>query len=199
MAAFGEVEILCANAGATTAGRYLDHDDSEWDWSLNINLRGATHCIQAFYPAMAQRGHGSILITGSQTALSPDWVSNHGPYVPAKAALMALASSLRAEAAEFGVGVSLLIPAGTDTALGATRRNIAADPSAAFGFRDYIAAPLSGYPTRLSPAEVADRAIAGLRHDAEFIVTHAGLKPQVEQYFQRILAAYDKAARFERK
>lgn len=194
MAEFGAVDLLCANAAATTVGRYVDHDDAEWDWALDTNLRGVTHCIQAFYGAMARRGSGSILLTTSQTTLAPDWVTRHGPYVAAKAALMALASSLRVEAAEFGINVSLLIPGGADTQFGSAARAVAADPSASFGFREEIAAPMPGYPMMLSPEDVARRAIAGLHANAEFIVTHPWLKPQVEQYFERILAAYDAAA-----
>jgi NAD(P)-dependent dehydrogenase (short-subunit alcohol dehydrogenase family) len=92
---FGPVDLLCANAGATTVGRYPDHDDEDWDWVLDVNLRGVTNTIQAFYPDMVTRHSGTILITGSQTALVPDWVLGHGPYVAAKAALLGLAFALR--------------------------------------------------------------------------------------------------------
>ena len=194
-AAFGQVDLLCANAGTTTAGPLRDHADADWDWAIDVNLRGVTNCIQAFYPDMAERRSGTIMLTGSQTALAPDWVLNHGPYVAAKAGVMALASLLRAEAAQVGVAVSLLIPAATDTQIGPNARLVRPDAPHMTVRADALA-PLAEFPFMLSPEEVAARALAGLRDNAPIIVTHAGMKPLVEDYFAKILAAYDVAARF---
>ena len=192
----GPVDLVCANAGVTTVGRLVDHTDADWDWSIDINLRGITHCIQAFYPDMAARRRGTLLLTGSQTSLAPDWVLNHGPYIGAKAAVLALATSLRAEAAEFGVSVSLLIPAATDTAIAETARRVP-EPDGSLLPNPKSPPPLEGFPFTLSPEEVAQRALAGLKRNAPIIATHAAMKPLVEDYFARILAAYDDAARFE--
>jgi len=41
--------------------------------------------------------------------------------------------------------------------------------------------------------EVAARAVSGLKADAPLIVTHPGMRPLVEDYFSRVLAAYDSA------
>jgi hypothetical protein len=57
--------------------------------------------------------------------------------------------------------------------------------------------PDSRFPFALSPDEVAERAIAGLRANPPVIVTHAAMRPLVEEYFGRILAAYDEAANFK--
>jgi NAD(P)-dependent dehydrogenase (short-subunit alcohol dehydrogenase family) len=197
-ASFGKVDLLCANAGATTAGRLIDHRDEDWDWPIEVNLRGVTHCIQAFYPAMAAHRSGTILLTGSQTALAPDWVKNHGPYVAAKAAVVALATQLRAEAAEFGVNVSLLEPAGTYTDMLSGWRRVPGAEDAGIMPNEHAPPPSPDFPFLLSPDEVAERALDGLRRNAPIIVTHAGMKPVVEHYFARILAAYDDAARFTR-
>lgn len=191
---FGAVDLLCANAGVTTAGRYVDHDDDDWDWSIDVNLRGVTNCIQAFYPAMVARGAGTILLTGSQTSLVPDWVLGHGPYVAAKAAVMALAFALRAEAQLHGVRVSLLMPAATETNIAQTARRVPAE-SGEIVVREGLPNPEP--PFFLSPDEVAARAIAGLKADAPLIATHAGMRPLVEDYFERILSAYDAAARWQ--
>ncbi|MBG6120054.1 MULTISPECIES: SDR family NAD(P)-dependent oxidoreductase [unclassified Sphingobium] len=201
-AAFGPVDLLCANAGTTTAGSYLDHDDADWDWMIDLVLRGVTHCVQAFYPAMAARGSGHILITGSQTAYAPDWVLNHGPYVAAKAAVHALAVALRPEAAEHGVGVSLLVPAATRTDVreGARSRPERYGPSGSRGtmaMRADAPKPLAGYPGYLDAEEVAARAIAGIKANDPIIVTHAGMKPLTDEYLGRIQAAYDAAVRFQ--
>jgi NAD(P)-dependent dehydrogenase (short-subunit alcohol dehydrogenase family) len=195
--AFGKVDLLCANAGATTAGLLADHRDEDWDWSIDINLRGVTNCVQAFYPAMAARGSGTILLTSSQTALAPDWVRNHGPYIAAKAAVVALAMSLRAEAAELGVAVSLLVPSGSDTEIISQWRRVPGAETASIMPYAEAPPPRMDLPFMLSPEEIAERALDGLRRNAPIIVTHAGMKPVVEHYFARILDAYDAAEAFQ--
>lgn len=197
--AAGPVDLLCVNAGVTTAGSYLEHRDTDYDWVMGVVLGGVTNCVQAFYPLMAARGSGHILLTGSQTAFAPDWVMGHGPYVAAKAAVHALAFALRPEAAAHGVGVSLLVPAYTHTDIGQSERarpaRFGAPLTGEIAVRDGAPAPLPDHPFALSPAQVAEQAIAGIRADAPLIATHAGMKPVVQDYFARVLAAYDDAAR----
>lgn len=195
-AEFGQVDLVCANAGATTFGPCEHFTDADWDWALGVNLLGVTHCVQAFYPDMVRRGAGTLLLAGSQTALLPDWVATHGPYVPAKAAVVALGLALRAEAQAHGVRVSVLIPGATDTKIDQSARRVG--PQAALTAPrldpDY---PAPEPPASLSADEVAARAITGLKANAPLIVTHAGRKPLVQQFFNRILAAYDEAARWQ--
>ncbi len=197
VAEFGSVELLCANAGVTTAGPFLEHRDEDWDWIYDVVLRGVTNCIQAFYPAMAEAGKGQILVTGSQAGLVPDWVLNHGPYTSAKAAVIALAVALRPEAAEHGVGVTLLIPAATQSDIQFSSRSRPARYGLARQISPTAIVPRPGAPDPLpdskfvlSADEVAALVIAKLPENPAFIATHPGRKPSVEDYFARILAAY---------
>lgn len=201
-AEYGGTDLLCANAGVTTTGPFKDHAEGDWDWVMDTVLGGVTNSIQAFYPDMARRGSGQILITGSQTGFCPDWLLNHGPYVVAKAAVHAVAMALRPEAATHGVGVSLLVPAMTETEITeAGQRSRPArygEPRASsdLGVAEGFPGALPQFPRMLSAQEVAERAIAGLKADAAIIATHAGLKPVVETTFARVLAAYDAAASY---
>ena len=196
----GPVDLMIANAGVTTAGTYLDHRDEDYDWVLGVALRGVTNCIQAFYPDMAKRGSGHIVVVGSQTAYAPDWALNHGPYVGAKAAVHAIAFALRPEAAEHGVGVTLLVPAHTltDITEGERSRPVKyGEPlEGQISIRENGPPLLGDHPFTLSADEVARRAIAGIKADAPLVMTHAGLKTVTEEYFNRVLAAYDDAALF---
>ncbi len=193
-AEFGRVDLVCANAGATSVGPFEAHDDADWDWALGVNLGGVTNCIQAFYPGMVKNGSGTLLLTGSQTSLVPDWVNHHGPYVPAKAGVLALGFALRAEAEKHGVQVSVLMPAATETNIAQSARKVGNEP-VEIGVRE--GHPPPNPPFFLSPDEVAARTISGLKADAPLIVTHAGMKPLVEHFFQRVLSAYDEAARWQ--
>lgn len=197
-AEFGKIDLLCANAGATTVGRMVDHGDEDWDWAIDLNFRGVTHCIQAFYPDMEARGSGTIMMTSSQVALSPDWVFNHGPYVAAKAAVLGLGLSLRPEAAKHGVNVSVLLPAGTETEIVTTKPRLVPDENGE-GFEMNPLAPKidENRPFFLSTDEVAQRAIAGLRRNAAMIITHGNARPLFEQWCDAIREEYDKADQFK--
>lgn len=198
--AFGHVDLLCANAGATTVGWLVDHGDADWDWAIDVNFRGVTHCIQAFYPDMEARGSGTIMMTSSQVAVSPDWVLNHGPYVAAKAAVLGLGLSLRPEAAKHGVKVSVLLPAGTETEIVTSKPHKVPDENGAnFEINPSIPDLDESFPFFLSAEEVAERAIAGLRRDAPIIFTHANVIPLFEKWSDDIRAAYDVAAQFKPK
>jgi len=198
----GGTHLLCANAGGSTTGPLLDHSDGDWDWVIDVVFRGVTNCVQAFYPAMAQRGSGKILITGSHMGCAPDMIINHGPYVAAKGGVHALAASLRPEAAKHGVGVSLLVPAMTDTDMVASpqrARQSRYGPAAegkGIELREGAAPALANFPRAMSSAEVAERALVGLKADIGIIATHAAMMHSVRDYADRVVAAYEDAANF---
>jgi hypothetical protein len=49
----------------------------------------------------------------------------------------------------------------------------------------------------LTPEYTAARTIVGLEQNEAFILTHPEFKPVVEEYFNRILAAFDHGAQLE--
>jgi NAD(P)-dependent dehydrogenase (short-subunit alcohol dehydrogenase family) len=201
-AEFGVLDLVCLNAGVTTAGPLAEHSPEDWDWVYGVVLMGVVHGVQAFLPDMVRAGSGHILITASFVGLVPDYFLNHGPYASAKAAVIGLAGALRPEVAPEGVGVSLLIPAGVDTGLadtcvgrpsvlsGAMDARTAPHPMRDIAPRDGAPGPIGGVTGWLDATEVADMTIAGLRENAEFIITHPELRPPLEEYYSRILSAF---------
>jgi NAD(P)-dependent dehydrogenase (short-subunit alcohol dehydrogenase family) len=202
----GHVDILALNAGVTSAGPLVDHSAEDWDWVYGSNLFGVVYGVQAFLPRMLSAQTGHIVMTGSQMGVSPDAFTYHGPYTSAKTAVTGLAVGLRPEAAEHGVGVSLLIPAGTHTGLVASNSSrpsiVKGDISleeAPHPMKDILLRPggpepLPGGGDWLTPEQVARRTLDGIRENEFFIVTHPGMKPFVEDYTNRLLQAYDRAA-----
>lgn len=70
---YGDIDVLCCNAGVTTGGPYLEHRPSDWEWVYGVVLQGTVNCIQMFYPDICKRGSGQIVLTGSQAGMVPDW------------------------------------------------------------------------------------------------------------------------------
>jgi short-subunit dehydrogenase len=181
-----QVDILVCNAGVTTSGDFHLHRESDWDWVYGVVLNGTTFCIQEFYPDMVERGSGHIVINGSQAGLVPNWVTLHGPYTSAKAAVHALGAALRPEAATHGVGVSTVIIAGTQTEIMKSER------SRPERFGEPLKVEVKKREARRVPAsEVAEKIVKGIQEDRGWVATHPDLKARTKQYFDEILEAFD--------
>jgi NADP-dependent 3-hydroxy acid dehydrogenase YdfG len=75
---------------------------------MRVNYLGVTYWLEALLPVMRRQGSGTIAVTGAQTA--DRGFPAHGPYAASKAAVRALCDSLRADAARFGIVLSLVEP-----------------------------------------------------------------------------------------
>lgn len=105
---FGEVDVLCNNAGVSVGGRFQDITLEDWNWILGINLLGVIHGCHFFYPRMLRQGYGHIVNISSGIALSP--LPGSIPYVTSKCAVLGFSEVLRAEAAAYNVGVTAVCP-----------------------------------------------------------------------------------------
>lgn len=184
----GPVDLLFCNAGVTTGGPYLDHRPEDWDWVYGVVFGGVANCVQTFYPDMCTQRSGQIVLTGSQAGMVPDWFTLHGPYTAAKAAVHALGTALRPEAAGHNVGVTVVIVAGTLTDITKSERS----RPEKFGEPLVVQGMKKREARRISPEEVAERTLRGVKENAAFVATHPELKTLTKEYFNRILAAYDK-------
>jgi NAD(P)-dependent dehydrogenase (short-subunit alcohol dehydrogenase family) len=108
---FGEVSVVCLNAGAPLPRRTVEVTSDDWDRILGVNLFGVVHGVQAFLPVMEDQGHGHINATASMSGLIsfPPVVT----YNVAKAGVIAYMETLARELRSSGspVGVSVLCPA----------------------------------------------------------------------------------------
>ena len=112
----------------------------------------------------------------------------HGPYTSAKAAVHALGTALRPEAAEHNVGVTVVVVAGTLTDIMKSERS---RPDK-YGEALVVPGIKKREARRIEPKEVAERTIRGVKENAAFVSTHPELKAVTKEYFDRILAAYDR-------
>jgi NAD(P)-dependent dehydrogenase (short-subunit alcohol dehydrogenase family) len=63
---FGNVHVLCNNAGVQLPGVTWEFTHAEWEWVLGINWGGVVHGIRSFVPGMVAHGEpGHIVNTAS--------------------------------------------------------------------------------------------------------------------------------------
>jgi NAD(P)-dependent dehydrogenase (short-subunit alcohol dehydrogenase family) len=103
------VDVLVNNAGVAFAGRFLDTSLDDFDWVMNVNLRGVVHGCHYFAPAMVARGSGGQIINIS-SVLGFWGAPQVSAYVASKFAVLGFSQSLRAELARHRVGVTAICP-----------------------------------------------------------------------------------------
>lgn len=119
----GEVDVLVVTVGRNVRKRLLDYSREEFDAVVGLNLGGTFNAAQAFAPAMAQRGRGSIVVLGSIRSLTVE--PGQGVYAATKAGMLQLVRTLAAELGPQGVRVNSVAPGVVQTPLTAP---IQADP-----------------------------------------------------------------------
>lgn len=112
-AALGPCEILVASAGTVEPAAFDDLSHHAFAEQVNTNLIGTANAVRAVYPGMKSRGRGKIMVVSSGAAL----IGIHGytAYCASKSALSGFVEALSAEAAPFGIRVSVCFPPDTFT------------------------------------------------------------------------------------
>jgi NAD(P)-dependent dehydrogenase (short-subunit alcohol dehydrogenase family) len=108
IAAHQRLDYLFNNAGVAVTADARDLRLEHWHRVMGVNLLGVIHGVQAAYPIMARQGHGHIVNVASLAGLLP--YPTNLPYTTTKHAVVGLSLSLRAEAADLGVKVSVVCP-----------------------------------------------------------------------------------------
>lgn len=112
---FGGIDFLFNNAGIIMSGEFHEFDTEHVDRIIDVNIRSVVNGIVAAYPLMIRQRGGHIVNTASLAGLAPSPLLSS--YAMTKHAVVGLTTSLRFEAARYGVRVSALCPAAVDTPL----------------------------------------------------------------------------------
>jgi len=111
--AFGGIDILVNNAGVDVGKPLLETSEEDWDFILDVNLKGHWLCAVACVPYMVERGGGAIVNTSSVLALSS--LPNSGVYSASKAGILGLTRSMAIEWGPLGIRINCVLPGSTDT------------------------------------------------------------------------------------
>ncbi len=163
----GKADILVTCAGMSVYGIFEKMDMKDYELLFNINFLGTIRCVQAFSKHMINRGSGYIVITSSRAGLVP----MVEPYPLSKYATTGFAEGLYCYLRPKGIMVSTLCPAMVNTNLrfnslfrGNEQEIKKTKEWAEQAFTDENA---------LSPDQVADILIQGMKDQKFLILTHS--------------------------
>ncbi len=177
---FGEVHIVCNNAGVGGGGLIKDQQLVDWKWVIDVSLWGVIHGVHHFLPHLRAADEAHIMSTASVAGLTAG--PGLGPYNAAKYGVVAIMETLHHEMErddDCNVGVSVLCPGVVNTNIITAQRNRPdhlkrAKKTGAAGkdakkFNNAIAAALAN---GMDPSDVAACVIDANKNSQFWVLSH---------------------------
>ena len=199
--AFGNVHVVCNNAGVG-GGSGIDNISLDtWRWVLDVNLMGVLHGIRTFLPHIRAHGEGGHIVnTASMAGMNSGL--GFSPYSASKFAVVNMSEGLAMQVSaarhrrDRAVSRVCSDPhresaRNRPERYGPAQRPDPASPAGALAAR---LAELG--QSGLDPSDVAAQVLTAIREDELYVFTHHGAdwRAELEERFAAILTAMDKAA-----
>lgn len=115
-AAAGTADVVMNVAGIATWGPVDRLSHEQWRRTVDVDLMGPIHVIEAFVPPMiaARRGGQLVNVSSAAGLVGLPW---HAPYSAAKFGLRGVSEVLRFDLHRHRIGVTLVCPGAVDTGL----------------------------------------------------------------------------------
>lgn len=190
-AKLGPVELLFNTAGVSIFGPLQNATYDDWDWQLDVNLKGVINGIQTFVPRMIERGNGGHIVnTASMSAFVA--LKGTGIYCTSKMAIRGLSECLALDLADHGIGVSMLCPGAVNTNIHeavltrpAHLQNTGyygADPNMMAHLKQVIA-------IGMEPEVLAQYVLKGVEADQLYILPYPEFRGTLEEIHERVMAS----------
>jgi len=194
--AFGDVHILCNNAGVSQRRRGTDATHEDWVWMVGVNLWGVIHGIETFLPDMLSSGQECHIVnTSSMNGIFPSGFS--AMYSTTKYGILGLTDTLRNELQGTAVGISALCPAGVLTRIMESERNRPASLTPSTPPPPHTPSSKFNLSPAREPEEVGDMVLQGIIQNQLYIFTDMNVRPHIEDHHQRMMEEFDRLAEWE--
>jgi len=199
VAAFGKIHVVCNNAGVAVGGPLGTVGARDWDWIIDVNLKGVVYGVETFYPLIKSHGEGGHFVNTASMAgmFSP---ANMEPYSATKFAVVAMSEGWALQLAPQGIGMSVLCPGFVKTRIhesGRARQSRygerAPDTRSDEDRSEAAKMILSG----MDPDVVGARVLEAMKAGELYIFTHPEMKSAIEGRFEAIRAGFRHAEESE--
>jgi len=106
--AYGQIDILCNNAGITRDARLVKMTEDEFDSVVDVNLKGVFNLTQAVAPHMIERGYGRVISASSIVGLYGNFGQTN--YVATKAGVIGMTRVWARELGPKGITANAIAP-----------------------------------------------------------------------------------------
>jgi len=166
---YDRLDCIYNNAGIDIAKTIVDTSETEWDRTININLKGVFLGCKFAIPAMIKNGGGTIINTASILAhvASP----NQAAYCASKGGIVALTRQIAYDYAEHNIRANCISPGDVMTPMAQNFFNTCENPKERLKFFT------DRYPMKrfADPAEIAQVALF-LSTEASSFITGQAIK-----------------------
>jgi NAD(P)-dependent dehydrogenase (short-subunit alcohol dehydrogenase family) len=202
-AALGPVQLVFANAGATSFDPLIEMSDDDVDWIIQVNLMGVMNTTRAFLREMMDAGEGHICATASMAGLLPGWIPVHAPYSAAKAGIIGLMMNLAIELKPYNIPTTIYCPGGVASGM---KVNNARYRPARFGGPGQEEVAISDASAKVktmafyAPEDIAPMVLRAVENNRPFVFDHADQRRFFRETYSGVVeACYDDAEAFERE
>lgn len=199
VAAFGKIHVVCNNAGVAVGGPIGTVGEPDWDWIVDVNLKGVVYGTETFVPLILSHGEGGHIVNTASMAgmISPPGME---PYCATKFAVVAMSEGWAAQLSPEGIGVSVLCPGFVRTRIhesGRTRQDKYGGAGAVDALGNGPSEAAQAVMSGIDPDVVGARVLEAVRAGESYIFTHPNMREYVQMRFAGIMAGFDAADRSE--
>ena len=203
-AALGPIQLVFANAGATSFTPLAEMSDNEVDWIVHVNLMGTMCTTRAFLPDLMAGGEGHICATASMAGLLPGWIPEHVPYSAAKAGVIGMMMNLALELKPHNIHTTSYCPGGVASSMkvnnGTYRPARFGGPEEAAEVKFTGVASPHGGLAFYRPEDIAPMVLEAVRNNRPLVFDHADQRRHFRETYSSVVeACYDDIERWERE
>jgi NAD(P)-dependent dehydrogenase (short-subunit alcohol dehydrogenase family) len=186
---FGKVHVVCNNAGINLFVPIEDVTYNDWDWIVGVNLGGVINGITTFIPYLRKHDEGGHIVnTASMAGFLPS--ARTVAYTATKFGVRGLTEALRCSLYKYNIGVSVFCPGLINSAIyesEKTRPARLASENIERNKQGMAHVPELNATAGMSPEEVGERVLAGIRRNQLYIFSHGEFREELQDHFDEVL------------